>query len=63
VRTSGGKIVPIATPSLEKAVESLPATSPNRQTWRMPSEKLLLTFEKKGDGYQLVECATANNPP
>ena len=55
-----GKIVALASEKRDGPIESVPAASAGTERWAIPSERLVLTFEKKDDGYLLVDCQSSH---
>jgi hypothetical protein len=56
LKMAEGRIVAFAPEKHAGPIESVPAASTGTERWAIPSEKLVLTFEKKDDGYLLVDC-------
>ncbi len=60
LKTTDGKFLPLPAQEQELPVEALPTTVPGKEMWKLPSKKLVLTFDKKGDTYSLSEFRSSD---
>jgi len=58
LRTAHGRLVGLTRPVNHKPVEKAGQTASGGETWRLPSDGLLLSFEKAGGGFLLTEART-----
>jgi hypothetical protein len=56
VKTTDGQLVPFPNEQREGPIELVPPPSPEKETWRIPGQRLVLSFKRKGEGYLLTGC-------
>jgi len=56
LKTADGKLIPLAKPAGRKPVERVEDSTPHAETWRLPADRLVLSFKKTDQGYLLTEA-------
>lgn len=60
LKVADGRIVALGAEKHDGPIRSVAAASSGTERWAISGEKLLLTFEKKDDGYLLMDCQSSN---
>lgn len=55
LKVDDGRFVHFRTPGKKGSVEKVPSSSSSKEMWKIPKEKLMLYFEKKGEKYLLTD--------
>ena len=58
LRTAEGKLVRLARPAERPSAERASRLTPGAETWRLPTDRLLLSFKKTDQGFLLTEART-----